>query len=92
MPVLLPTHEGFRRRNYTNRAEQRQMYASLDLSRSQVLNPLSGDHFPSIRILYMPAVFAIISFFSYRFYRNYTYYALVPVGAHVVSFLSSAHD
>src|ERR1700733_8575049 len=25
------------------------------------------------RILYMPPVFAIISFFSYRFFRSYTY-------------------
>ncbi|KAG8827697.1 hypothetical protein FS842_008317 [Serendipita sp. 407] len=32
-----------------------------------------------IRILYMPPVFAIISFFSYRFFRSYTYYSLVEV-------------
>ncbi|KZO97434.1 DUF300-domain-containing protein, partial [Calocera viscosa TUFC12733] len=30
-----------------------------------------------IRILYMPMVYAIISFFSYRFYRSYTYYSLI---------------
>ncbi|KZT60566.1 DUF300-domain-containing protein [Calocera cornea HHB12733] len=30
-----------------------------------------------IRILYMPLVYAIISFFSYRFYRSYTYYSLI---------------
>ncbi|KAH9954598.1 organic solute transporter Ostalpha-domain-containing protein [Russula dissimulans] len=29
-----------------------------------------------IRILYMPLVYAIISFFSYRFFRSYTYYSL----------------
>jgi hypothetical protein len=27
----------------------------------------------------MPPVYAIISFFSYRFFRKYTYYALVEV-------------
>lgn len=32
-----------------------------------------------IRVLYMPPVFAIISFFSYRFFRSYTYYSLVEV-------------
>ncbi|KAI1793720.1 organic solute transporter Ostalpha-domain-containing protein [Ganoderma leucocontextum] len=30
-----------------------------------------------IRILYMPAVYAIISFFSYRFFHSYTYYDLI---------------
>ncbi|THH14594.1 hypothetical protein EW146_g5764 [Bondarzewia mesenterica] len=44
-------------RNYTNRAEQRQI----------------------IRILWMPPVYAIISFFSYRFFRDYTYYSLIEV-------------
>ena len=33
-----------------------------------------------IRILYMPPVYAIISFFSYRFFRSYTYYELIEVG------------
>ncbi|KAI5121000.1 hypothetical protein M0805_000461 [Coniferiporia weirii] len=32
-----------------------------------------------IRILYMPPVYAIISFFSYRFFRSYTYYELIEV-------------
>ncbi|KAN0111855.1 DUF300 domain containing protein [Russula decolorans] len=41
-------------RNYTNRAQQRQI----------------------IRILYMPPVYAVISFFSFRFFRSYTYYSL----------------
>jgi len=41
-------------RNYTNRAEQRQI----------------------LRILYMPPVYAVVSFFSYRFFRSYTYYTL----------------
>jgi len=30
-----------------------------------------------IRILYMPPVYAVISFFSYRFFRSYTYYSLI---------------
>ncbi|KAI0276227.1 DUF300-domain-containing protein [Russula aff. rugulosa BPL654] len=29
-----------------------------------------------IRILYMPPVYAIVSFFSFRFFRSYTYYQL----------------
>jgi hypothetical protein len=33
----------------------------------------------SIRILYMPPVYAVVSFFSYRFFHAYTYYALVEV-------------
>ncbi|KAL5513921.1 hypothetical protein ACEPAG_2682 [Sanghuangporus baumii] len=32
-----------------------------------------------IRILYMPPVYAVISFFSYRFFRSYTYYELIEV-------------
>jgi len=30
-----------------------------------------------LRILYMPAVYAVISFFSYRYFRSYTYYSLI---------------
>ncbi|KAL4064689.1 organic solute transporter Ostalpha-domain-containing protein [Scleroderma yunnanense] len=33
-----------------------------------------------LRILYMPPVYAIISFFSYRFFRSYTYYSLIESG------------
>ncbi|KAI0773041.1 DUF300-domain-containing protein [Trametes elegans] len=36
-----------------------------------------GEQRQIIRILYMPAVYAIISFFSYRFFRSYTYYELI---------------
>jgi len=32
-----------------------------------------------IRILYLPPVFGIISFFSYRYFRDYTYYELVQI-------------
>jgi len=32
-----------------------------------------------IRILYMPTVYAVISFFSYRYFRSYTYYSLIYV-------------
>ncbi|KAF8588171.1 DUF300-domain-containing protein [Ramaria rubella] len=32
-----------------------------------------------IRILYMPPIFGIISFFSYRFFRQYTYYSVSEV-------------
>ncbi|KAG2062925.1 DUF300-domain-containing protein, partial [Suillus decipiens] len=30
-----------------------------------------------LRILYMPPVYAVISFFSYRYFRSYTYYSLI---------------
>ena len=33
-----------------------------------------------LRILYMPPVYAIISFCSYRFYRDYIYYSFIEVG------------
>ncbi|EJF61950.1 organic solute transporter Ostalpha-domain-containing protein [Dichomitus squalens] len=36
-----------------------------------------GEQRQIIRILYMPAVYALISFFSYRFFRSYTYYDLI---------------
>ena len=39
-----------------------------------------------IRILYMPPVYAIISFFSFRFFRSYTYYSLAETGELVPSF------
>ncbi|KAJ7187248.1 DUF300-domain-containing protein [Mycena filopes] len=38
-----------------------------------------------IRILYMPPVYAVISFFSYRFFRNYTYYSLIYVAYEAVT-------
>ncbi|KAF7326047.1 hypothetical protein MKEN_00455600 [Mycena kentingensis (nom. inval.)] len=38
-----------------------------------------------IRILYMPMVYAIISFFSYRFFRDYTYYSLVEIAYEAVT-------
>ncbi|OBZ73139.1 hypothetical protein A0H81_06699 [Grifola frondosa] len=36
-----------------------------------------GEQRQILRILYMPAVYAIISFFSYRYFRSYTYYDLI---------------
>ncbi|KAF9471458.1 DUF300-domain-containing protein [Pholiota conissans] len=33
-----------------------------------------------LRILYMPPIYGIISFLSYRFFREYTYYSLIEVG------------
>lgn len=35
----------------------------------------------SLRVLYMPPVYAVVSFFSYRFFRSYTYYSLAESGA-----------
>ncbi|KAL4248976.1 Organic solute transporter Ostalpha-domain-containing protein [Abortiporus biennis] len=36
-----------------------------------------GQQRQILRILYMPPVYAVISFFSYRFFRSYTYYDLI---------------
>lgn len=36
-----------------------------------------GEQRQILRILYMPPVYAVISFFSYRFFRSYTYYDLI---------------
>ena len=36
----------------------------------------------SLRILYMPPVYAVISFLSYRFFRDYTYYDLIETSTH----------
>jgi hypothetical protein len=44
----------------------------------------------SIRVLYMPPIYAIISFFSYRFFRSYTYYSLIEIGA-LYPLLSETH-
>ncbi|KAL1736787.1 organic solute transporter Ostalpha-domain-containing protein [Schizophyllum commune] len=38
-----------------------------------------------LRILYMPPVYAIISFCSYRYFRSYTYYSLVEVAYSPIS-------
>jgi hypothetical protein len=45
------------------------------------MRPDPPVHVHSIRVLYMPPVYATISFLSYRFFRSYTYYSLVQVGA-----------
>lgn len=44
---------------------------------------LMCNGFGSIRILYMPLIYAVISFFSYRFFRDYTYYSLIEVAYEV---------
>ncbi|KZT05741.1 DUF300-domain-containing protein [Laetiporus sulphureus 93-53] len=36
-----------------------------------------GEQRQILRVLYMPAVYAVISFFSYRYFRSYTYYSLI---------------
>ncbi|KAJ7101482.1 organic solute transporter Ostalpha-domain-containing protein [Mycena belliarum] len=38
-----------------------------------------------IRILYMPPVYAVISFFSYRYFKSYTYYSLIYVAYEAVT-------
>ncbi|KAF8968510.1 organic solute transporter Ostalpha-domain-containing protein [Flammula alnicola] len=38
-----------------------------------------------LRILYMPPVYAIISFCSYRFFREYTYYSFIEVAYEAIT-------
>ncbi|KAF8151369.1 DUF300-domain-containing protein [Crassisporium funariophilum] len=38
-----------------------------------------------LRILYMPPIYAIISFFSYRFFRDYTYYSFIQVAYEAIT-------
>ncbi|PFH53611.1 hypothetical protein AMATHDRAFT_137523 [Amanita thiersii Skay4041] len=38
-----------------------------------------------LRILYMPPVYAIISFFSYRFFRSYTYYSFIEIAYEAIT-------
>jgi len=38
-----------------------------------------------LRILYMPPIYAIISFFSYRFFRSYTYYSIIEAAYEAVT-------
>ncbi|KAG2037146.1 organic solute transporter Ostalpha-domain-containing protein [Suillus americanus] len=38
-----------------------------------------------LRILYMPPVYAVISFFSYRYFRSYTYYSLIEAAYEAVT-------
>lgn len=49
-----------------------------------VLTHMTHYHAPTeqrqiIRILYLPPIFGIISFFSYRYFREYYYYSLVEI-------------
>ncbi|KAG5729931.1 hypothetical protein E4T56_gene8668, partial [Termitomyces sp. T112] len=69
-------------RSYTNPREQRQMsVSSLELFGAMLIR----NKFHSLRILYMPPVYAIISFFSYRFFRSYTYYSFIEVAYEAVT-------
>ncbi|THH26882.1 hypothetical protein EUX98_g7305 [Antrodiella citrinella] len=52
------------------------------LSMITVLKHARNYHNPAeqrqiLRILYMPPIYSVISFFSYRFFRSYTYYDLI---------------
>ncbi|KAF8637178.1 hypothetical protein AX17_002991 [Amanita inopinata Kibby_2008] len=38
-----------------------------------------------LRILYMPPIYAIISFFSYRYFREYTYYSFIQIAYEAVT-------
>ncbi|KAG1824861.1 organic solute transporter Ostalpha-domain-containing protein [Suillus subaureus] len=38
-----------------------------------------------LRILYMPPVYAVISFFSYRYFRSYTYYSLIETAYEAIT-------
>jgi len=38
-----------------------------------------------LRILYMPPIYAIISFFSYRYFRSYTYYSFIEAAYEAVT-------
>ncbi|KAF8123588.1 organic solute transporter Ostalpha-domain-containing protein [Boletus edulis] len=38
-----------------------------------------------LRILYLPPVYAVVSFFSYRFFRSYTYYSLAEAAYEAVT-------
>ena len=64
-------------RNYTNPTQQRQMLVIYSLN---FLNFLTNVVLLSLRIIYMPPIYAIISFFSYRFFRAYTYYSFIQAG------------
>ncbi|KAN0107462.1 DUF300 domain containing protein [Russula decolorans] len=53
-----------------------------------IISAINVRHHCRIRVLYMPPVYAIISFFSYRFFRSYIYYSLIQIGAlHPFAFL-----
>ncbi|EGN97669.1 hypothetical protein SERLA73DRAFT_184469 [Serpula lacrymans var. lacrymans S7.3] len=60
------------------------------ISSISVLQHCRNYHVPNeqrqvLRVLYMPPVYAIISFFSYRFFRSYTYYSLIEAAYEAVT-------
>jgi hypothetical protein len=76
-------------RNYTNPNQQRQMLALVPKPLVCFWLIRSAR---SLRILYMPPIYAIISFFSYRFFRAYTYCLLIQASTFVRSFIASSYD
>ncbi|KAF9530748.1 organic solute transporter Ostalpha-domain-containing protein [Crepidotus variabilis] len=44
-----------------------------------------GQQRQILRILYMPPIYAIISFCSYRFFREYTYYSFIQIAYEAVT-------
>ena len=70
-------------RHYTCPAEQRQMYVIIHDIRFAFLTL-----YYSLRIIYMPPIYAVISFLSYRFFRSYTYYEFAEVGALLVFYVA----
>jgi hypothetical protein len=53
------------------------MWVFRNSRKNDVLPPILSSR---IRILYMPPVYGVISFLSYRFFRDYTYYSFIEVG------------
>lgn len=53
---------------------------NVSVSATDQVFPVTNQYLPRLRILYMPPVYAIISFFSYRYFRDYTYYDLIETG------------
>ena len=67
--------------NYTVPVEQRQMYVipapAITLLVFLLMCLITTDN--SIRILYMPPIYAIISFLSYRYFWSFTNYEVAEV-------------
>ncbi|KAH0835606.1 organic solute transporter Ostalpha-domain-containing protein [Lanmaoa asiatica] len=44
-----------------------------------------------LRVLYMPPVYAVVSFFSYRYFRSYTYYSLAESAFYYTSLVEPSY-